>query len=113
MQLKNRQILFVKRPSGQLDIRSTFSHVTSTIDISQMSIDTVLVQVTHLSLDPAMRGWMNDTRSYVAPITIGQVMRAYGIGIVHTSNSSKYKKGDIVTGNTSLHHFNEMTHMNE
>ena len=40
----------------------------------------VLVKVLYLSLDPAMRGWMNDTRSYIPPVAIGEVMRSLGAG---------------------------------
>ena len=39
-----------------------------------------LVELEYLSLDPAMRGWMNEARSYVPPVGIGEVMRAGGIG---------------------------------
>ena len=41
---------------------------------------------TWLSFDPAQRGWLNDVRSYVPPVAIGEPMRAYGIGEVVTSN---------------------------
>ena len=36
----------------------------------------VLVKVLYVSLDPAMRGWMNDAKSYIKPVAIGEVMRA-------------------------------------
>jgi len=59
----------------------------------------VLVQVTWLSLDPAMRGWLNDTRSYVPPVQIGEVMRAGGLGVViETGEGSKFKVGETVSG---------------
>jgi len=41
-----------------------------------------LVQCTWLSLDPAMRGYIRDTRSYLPPVKIGEVMRAAGLGVV-------------------------------
>ena len=58
----------------------------------------VLVKVLALSLDPAMRGWMNEGRSYIAPVGIGEVMRAGGIGTVIASRHPGFAVGDAVTG---------------
>jgi NADPH-dependent curcumin reductase CurA len=58
----------------------------------------VLVKVRYLSLDPAMRGWMNDARSYIAPVGIGEVMRAPGAGEVIASRHPSLSEGDQVTG---------------
>src|SRR3954469_8502659 len=57
-----------------------------------------LVKVLMLSLDPAMRGWMNDVPSYIPPVGIGDVMRAIGVGQVVASNSDRVSDGDYVTG---------------
>ena len=57
-----------------------------------------LVKVLYVSLDPAMRGWMNESRSYIAPVGIGEVMRAFGAGRVIASNDSSLAVGDHVTG---------------
>jgi NADPH-dependent curcumin reductase CurA len=57
-----------------------------------------VVQVLYISLDPAMRGWMNDARSYVPPVAIGAVMRALGIGQVLTSRYPDLQPGDYVSG---------------
>jgi NADPH-dependent curcumin reductase CurA len=57
-----------------------------------------LVKVLMLSLDPAMRGWMNDVPSYVPPVGIGEVMRAIGVGQVVESKHPKLADGDYVTG---------------
>jgi NADPH-dependent curcumin reductase CurA len=56
------------------------------------------LRLEYLSLDPAMRGWMNETRSYVPPVGIGEVMRAGGIGRVTTSNHPDYQTGQLVSG---------------
>jgi NADPH-dependent curcumin reductase CurA len=58
----------------------------------------VLVKVLMLSLDPAMRGWMNDVPSYVPPVGIGEVMRAIGVGQVVASKHPDVAEGDYVTG---------------
>jgi hypothetical protein len=58
----------------------------------------IVVDITHISLDPAMRGWMNDTRSYVPPVGIGDVMRALAVGRVAASNHPDIAVGDHVSG---------------
>jgi NADPH-dependent curcumin reductase CurA len=56
----------------------------------------VLVKTLYLSLDPAMRGWMNDAKSYIAPVGIGEVMRAGGVGLVVASKNPAFAVGDHV-----------------
>ncbi|MDQ3028153.1 MAG: NADP-dependent oxidoreductase [Pseudomonadota bacterium] len=58
----------------------------------------LLVQVQYISLDPAMRGWMNDAKSYIRPVAIGEVMRAGAAGKVVKSRHEKFKEGDVVAG---------------
>ena len=58
----------------------------------------VLIKVRYISLDPAMRGWMNDARSYIPPVGIGEVMRALAAGEVTASNHPDIAVGDHVTG---------------
>jgi NADPH-dependent curcumin reductase CurA len=50
-----------------------------------------------LSLDPAMRGWMNEGKSYIPPVGIGEVMRAGGVGKVIASRNDKFAVGDYVS----------------
>jgi NADPH-dependent curcumin reductase CurA len=58
----------------------------------------VLLESRYLSLDPAMRGWLNDTRSYIPPVKIGEVMRGQVIGVVKASKSQKFPTGSLATG---------------
>jgi hypothetical protein len=58
----------------------------------------LLVQVLYISLDPAMRGWMNEARSYAPPVGIGEVMRALAVGIVTASRNPRFAVGDHVSG---------------
>ena len=58
----------------------------------------LLVQVQYISLDPAMRGWMNDAKSYIRPVAIGEIMRAGAAGKVVKSRHEKFKEGDVVAG---------------
>jgi NADPH-dependent curcumin reductase len=57
-----------------------------------------LVQVGYISLDPAMRGWMNEGRSYVPPVGIGEVMRAGALGRVTESRHPDFAAGELVSG---------------
>jgi NADPH-dependent curcumin reductase CurA len=58
----------------------------------------LLVKILYISLDPAMRGWMNEGKSYVPPIAIGEVMRALALGRVVSSKNPKFAVGDHVYG---------------
>lgn len=56
------------------------------------------VKTEYVSLDPAMRGWMNEGRSYVPPVGLGEVMRAFAAGRVDASRHREFKEGDAVVG---------------
>ncbi len=68
----------------------------------------VVVQVLYLSLDPAMRGWMNDIRSYVPPVKLGEVFRAAGVGRVTASRSPELSEGDLVYGIVGMQRYATM-----
>src|SRR5262244_3099686 len=93
--LENRQFKLISRPRGMVK-RSDFEF--STTPAPQPGPGEVLVKVLYLSLDPAMRGWMNEGRSYVPPVGIGEVMRAIGVGRVIASRHGALAEGDHVTG---------------
>jgi NADPH-dependent curcumin reductase CurA len=57
-----------------------------------------VVEIDYLSIDPAMRTWMNAGRSYVPPVEIGEVMRAFAIGRVVESRHPEFAVGDQVSG---------------
>jgi NADPH-dependent curcumin reductase len=97
--LVNHQVRLAARPMGlskASDWQLTAEPVTAPDDGG------VLVQVLALSLDPAMRGWMNEGRSYIAPVGIGEVMRAGGIGRVIASRHPGFAAGDAVSGLTGV-----------
>jgi NADPH-dependent curcumin reductase CurA len=58
----------------------------------------LLVKILYISLDPAMRGWMNEGKSYVPPVGIGEVMRALALGRVIASKNENFAVGDYVYG---------------
>lgn len=65
----------------------------------------VLVRTLYLSLDPAMRGWMNEGKSYIPPVGLGEVMRAGGVGRVVASNHPGFAVGDAVTGSLGVQEY--------
>jgi len=65
----------------------------------------VLIKTLALSLDPAMRGWMNEGKSYIPPVGIGEVMRAGGIGLVIASRNPAFAVGDHVTGGPGVQEY--------
>jgi len=84
------------RPPGGLPKRSDFA--LETAPAPAPAEGQVLVRNHFISLDPAMRGWMNDARSYVPPVGLGDVMRAGAVGEVVVSNDPKWKPGDYAVG---------------
>jgi hypothetical protein len=56
------------------------------------------VRIEYVSLDPAMRGWVNEGKSYVPPVEIGAVMRAFAAGHVEASRHPDFQEGDAVAG---------------
>ena len=64
-----------------------------------------LVKTLMLSLDPAMRGWMNEGKSYIPPVGLGEVMRAGGVGRVVASRNTDYPVGTFVSAGLGVQEF--------
>src|SRR6218665_3538006 len=91
----NRQVRLAKRP----ETTATREHWQFTTEaVAEPEAGGVLVQTLALSLDPAMRGWLNDARSYIPPVAIGEVMRAGGGGRGLASRHPDFAVGDTVYG---------------
>ncbi|WP_019668415.1 NADP-dependent oxidoreductase [Eudoraea adriatica] len=96
MKKMNKQLKFVKRPVGEAD-PSTWSLEIN--PVPELQDGEILVRQHFVSLDPAMRGWMNDSKSYIEPMAIGSVMRAGAVGeVVAVKNNPNFKIGDFVAG---------------
>ena len=95
MTASNRQFRLAARPVG-LPRRSDWN-VTEE-PAGQPAEGEVLVKVLYISLDPAMRGWMNEGKSYIPPVALGEVMRAGAAGRVIASRHPGFIAGDHVTG---------------
>ncbi|PCH42187.1 NAD(P)-binding protein [Wolfiporia cocos MD-104 SS10] len=91
------KILLAERPKAAIT-SSTFRKEVVPLDL-RAGKGQVVVQVQYVSLDPAMRGWLNDRRSYVEPVQIGETMRAFGLGtVVEAGEGSSFVPGDLVSG---------------
>jgi NADPH-dependent curcumin reductase CurA len=91
----NRQFLLSKRPTGAAT-REDFTY--QEVPVGELTSGQILVKNHYLSLDPAMRGWMNEGKSYIAPVGLGDVMRALGVGEVVASQNDQFAVGDFVQG---------------
>jgi len=100
--ITNHQIRLAARPVG-LPTRENWRFTEE--PVNDPGDDGVLVQVLYLSLDPAMRGWMNDAKSYIPPVAIGEVMRAIGVGRVVASKNPAFKVGDAVSGGFNVQQY--------
>jgi NADPH-dependent curcumin reductase CurA len=92
---QNKQILLDNRPQGEASA-SNFKLVTT--ETPALKDGEVLVKHHFLSLDPYMRGRMNDAKSYAAPQPVGQVFQGGTVGEVVESRNPKYQPGDKVVG---------------
>ncbi|MEB0140124.1 MULTISPECIES: NADP-dependent oxidoreductase [unclassified Undibacterium] len=98
----NQQYRLAARPVG-MPKTSDWSFVTDALP--ELKEGDILVQTIYLSLDPAMRGWMNEGKSYIRPVAIGEVMRAGGVGKIIASKSDRFAIGDYVSGGTGVQQY--------
>lgn len=105
-QLVNHQIRLAARPVG-LPKASDWSHTHESV--SEPVEGGVVLKTLALSLDPAMRGWMNEGKSYIPPVAIGEVMRAGGVGVVIASKNPAFAVGDPVTAGFGVQEFLSLT----
>jgi len=91
----NRVARLIKRPQGMVK-RDIFEIRDE--PLPEPGEGEFRVELSHISLDPAMRGWMNEARSYVEPVALGDIMRALAVGHVEASRNAKFKEGDAVSG---------------
>lgn len=95
MTFTSQQVVLKTRPVGLPD-GDTFSLVST--EVGDPGPGELVVRTELISLDPAMRGWLNDVRSYVPPVAIGEVMRAGAVGTVIASQHPDFAVGASVRG---------------
>lgn len=100
--LVNHQVRLAQRPVGA----PTLADWQFTEEpVPPVPAGGLLVKTLALSLDPAMRGWMNEGKSYIAPVGIGEVMRAGGVGQVIASQHAGFAVGELVSGGLGVQEF--------
>ena len=92
---ENRQVLLRERPVG---IPQAHQFEVVTTPMPEPGPGQVLIRNAFLSVEPAMRGWVNDAPNYLPPVPVGAVMRSFAVGRVERSNTKACKHGDVVTG---------------
>lgn len=93
MRQENRQILLARRPSG-LPVAEDFERRVAAVPTP--GAGQVLVRNLYLSIDPAIRGWMNEAKSYLPPIQLGEPVRSGALGQVIASHRDDHRPGDLV-----------------
>lgn len=101
MKQENLSVVLAERPKDNIIPGQTFNEKRTPIPSpADLQDGQVLVEVLYLSLDPAMRGWLSDARSYMAPVEIGAVMRGGTVARVLASKSKRASPGDFVSAMT-------------
>lgn len=93
--LVNRRVVLAARPKGVPD-REHFA--VEEVPVPDLAEGEILVHNSFWSVDPAMRGWVNDTPNYLPPVEIGAPMRSFAVGTVVASRHPDYAEGETVTG---------------
>ncbi len=95
----NKQWRLKARPVGEPSA-DTWDYTES--EVPTITDGQLLIKIEYISLDPAMRGWLNDAKSYIEPVQIGDVMRAGTVGEVIESKHEKFVVGDFVCGHNGV-----------
>ncbi|MCH5375808.1 MAG: NADP-dependent oxidoreductase [Planctomycetes bacterium] len=100
--MKNTRVLLASRPVG---LPSAENWKIETVDAPSPGEGEFLAEVLYISLDPAMRGWIREGKSYIEPVGLGDVMRAGGVARVVESHHPKFEAGDHVVGITGAQNY--------
>ena len=98
----NTQVRLARRPSG-LPTGEVWDLTTE--PVPEPGEGQFLLRTEYVSLDPAMRGWMNEGRSYIPPVQIGEVMRAGVVGEVVASRNDRFPEGAHVVAMTGVQEY--------
>ena len=93
--LENRRVILADRPKGVPDPEFFKVETAGALEPGDAEF---LLHNKFLSVDPAMRGWVNDAPNYLPPVPVGDVMRAFAVGEVVKSNNPDFAEGEIVSG---------------
>jgi NADPH-dependent curcumin reductase len=92
---QNRRLVLAQRPSGMVD--DTVVRL-ETEEMPEAKTGQAVVRITHLSIDPTIRTWMDDAPGYLPPIELGAVVRSGGLGTVVSSQNEDFPVGATIFG---------------
>ncbi|WP_411844207.1 NADP-dependent oxidoreductase [Salinicoccus sp. HZC-1] len=104
--MKNEQIVLAKRPEG-LPGDEVFRY--EDVEVKKPDNDEILIESVYISVDPYMRGRMNDTKSYAKPFELDAPFEGHIVGKVVESNHADFAEGDVVTGGLPWKKFNTVS----
>lgn len=104
--MKNEQFVLAKRPEG-LPEDDVFRFEET--DIKKLGNNELLIESVYISVDPYMRGRMNDTKSYTKPFSIDEPLNGHVLGRVVESKAAGFKENDVVTGGLSWKKYNTVS----
>lgn len=107
--MKNEQLVLAKRPEG-LPGDDVFRFEET--DIKKPESNELLIESVYISVDPYMRGRMNDAKSYAKPFNIDEPLNGHIVGRVVESNADGFKENDVVTGGLSWKKYNTAAAVN-
>jgi NADPH-dependent curcumin reductase CurA len=102
----NRRFLLTARPEGMIK-PADFTLVDQ--PVPAIGPDQILIRNHYASLDPAIRGWLDDVPSYLPPVPLGEAVRASTVGVVEASNLDGFAPGDWVMGLNAIEHYSVAT----
>lgn len=91
---RNRRITLLRRPVG---LPADEDFAVEEVPVPELAEGEALMRTTHLSIDPTVRTWISDARSYFPPVELGEVVRCPGAGVIVASRCGAYEEGDLVT----------------
>jgi len=91
----NLQVILKSRPVGVPEAEH-FELVRK--PVGEPGVGQVLIHIAYVSVEPAMRGWVNAAANYATPVAIGAVMKSYAVGRIVASRHAAWREGDLVTG---------------
>jgi NADPH-dependent curcumin reductase CurA len=94
-ELTNRRVILSSRPKG---VPKAKHFTVDECAVPELGDGEILIKTEFWSIDPAMRGWTNDTPNYMPPVELGATMRSFAVGAVVASRNPDYDEGDIVSG---------------
>lgn len=93
--MKNTKVILKSRPQGMISVDN---FAIEKQELPTLKTGEILIKIAYISLDPAIRGWMNEGTTYMPGIPLGDTVRAFSAGQVLQSNNEKYPKGTYVQG---------------